>query len=269
MDSLNHLRLLLTGRPNFKQNKVNVYYWSPKWFKENIGDYLNVLITNELLKRKGLNPNKAMAHTKMLYGIGSILHIVEDNSTIWGSGVNGMCDTESIKDKKLDIRLIRGKLTHKYLTDRGHVCPENYGDPGLLVSKLFPQFSTVNKKHDAIVIPNLFDYSLLKGNCKLPIVLPTVYRWQTFFEQLNQAKFVIASSLHGIIMAESYGIPAIYLKLNKSEEIDFKFRDYYSGTERDNMKIAHSIEEAMDLGGSEIPEISSGIEESFPYELWQ
>ncbi|MDN3697721.1 polysaccharide pyruvyl transferase family protein [Vibrio cortegadensis] len=269
MNTFNDCRLLLTGRPRIKNNRVNVYYWSPKWFKENIGDYLNVLISNELLRKRGISPNKPIKETKMLYGIGSILHTVDNNSTVWGSGVNGMCDTESIRDKTLDIRLVRGKLTRNYLLERGHVCPENFGDPGLLVSQLFPEFSTVTKKHDAVVIPNLFDYDLLKSDCNLPIVLPTVYRWKKFFEELNQAKFVIASSLHGIIMAESYGIPAVYLKLNKSEEIDFKFRDYYSGTGREKMRVAHNIEEALDMGGSEIPEIPSGIESSFPYELWR
>ena len=42
----------------------------------------------------------------------------------------------------------------------------------------------------------------------------------------NKAKLVISSSLHGIILAETYGIPAILL-MDKVTNNMFKYNDYY------------------------------------------
>lgn len=264
------LVFLLSNKKNIRENGVNIYYWTPKWLKENIGDYLNIVISNELLKRQGIDPKKHIKKTRYMYGIGSIFHVVRDNATIWGSGVNGMCNTENVRGKNLDIRLVRGRLTRDYLQQRGIPCPELYGDPGLIVSRLFPEYFKIKKNKDVVIVPNLFDLNQLRTQNKLglPIIMPTVYRWRTFFKEICSAKLVIASSLHGIIIAESYGIPAVYLKLNKNEGIDFKFHDYYSGTGREMTKVAHSVEEALELGGEPLPEIPAYIEDVFPYDLW-
>ena len=42
----------------------------------------------------------------------------------------------------------------------------------------------------------------------------------------NKAKLVISSSLHGIILAETYGIPAILL-MDKVTNNMFKYNNYY------------------------------------------
>ncbi len=47
-----------------------------------------------------------------------------------------------------------------------------------------------------------------------------------FVNQILECEAVLSSSLHGLIIAHSYGIPAVALKLSENVE-DFKFGDYY------------------------------------------
>ena len=47
--------------------------------------------------------------------------------------------------------------------------------------------------------------------------------------EIYNADLVLSSSLHGIIFAHSYGVPAIHIIANTPESKDcFKFKDYYS-----------------------------------------
>ena len=54
-----------------------------------------------------------------------------------------------------------------------------------------------------------------------------------------QSQHVLTSSLHDIIVAESLGIPARFLNINKEF---FKYIDYYHGTSRNEFKPATSKE---------------------------
>ena len=49
------------------------------------------------------------------------------------------------------------------------------------------------------------------------------------FQQINNCKCILSSSLHGLIFADSYGIPNIHILF--SDTIgggEYKFKDYYS-----------------------------------------
>ena len=50
------------------------------------------------------------------------------------------------------------------------------------------------------------------------------------FEEILSCEFIISSSLHGIIFAHSFGIPAFHIICNETVPTidDFKFKDYYS-----------------------------------------
>ena len=52
---------------------------------------------------------------------------------------------------------------------------------------------------------------------------------ESFISQLTECQFILSSSLHGLIMADSFGIPNQWMVLSdKVEGKNFKFYDYYS-----------------------------------------
>ncbi|HQA91106.1 MAG TPA: hypothetical protein PK316_15725, partial [Sedimentisphaerales bacterium] len=55
---------------------------------------------------------------------------------------------------------------------------------------------------------------------------------------------VLSSSLHGLIVADAFGVPNAWLKLSdKVRGNDFKFRDYYSVYDLDEKVIPLRIEQ--------------------------
>lgn len=95
--------------------------------------------------------------------------------------------------------------------------------------------------------------------------------YKNFIDQICNCSKVISSSLHGIILAESYGIPAVFLQENMDNEL-IKFYDWYYSTNRKNIKIAYSIEEAIEMQPMALPDLESmrkNLLEAFPYDLWE
>ena len=81
---------------------------------------------------------------------------------------------------------------------------------------------------------------------------------------------IISSSLHGIILAESYGIPAIWLKDSSVDE--FKYYDWYYSTGRFNITPSLTIEDARQKSPPDLPDLQNlrkSLIDSFPYELWK
>ena len=61
--------------------------------------------------------------------------------------------------------------------------------------------------------------------------------WKKWVDDLCSCDCVISSSLHGLIIAEAYGIPTLWVKF--SDEIngnDFKFYDYYASIGQQSIK---------------------------------
>jgi len=72
--------------------------------------------------------------------------------------------------------------------------------------------------------------------------------WAEIVKKITQSRLVISSSLHGIIVAESFGIPTRFLKMTWTESL-LKYQDYYESTGRQNFRYATSIQEALKMGG--------------------
>ena len=63
--------------------------------------------------------------------------------------------------------------------------------------------------------------------------------FQSVVNKICKAKVVFSSSLHGLIFAEAYKKPAVWLKItDKIIGGNFKFDDYYEGTNRKNTPLA-------------------------------
>ncbi|MBZ2163147.1 polysaccharide pyruvyl transferase family protein [Alteromonas stellipolaris] len=252
------------------QNKV--YFWNPKDKKPNIGDYLAYETVLFALNLKDKHPLDIA--TGKILSIGSVLHFANDNDVIWGTGRNGKVNENKHTFSKLDVRSVRGPLTKAYLEGKGIAVPEMFGDPGILAPFIYPKdlLNTVSKhnKSGIVVVPQLNDnfdiYNAYKDQLVSPRQLPA-----NFISQICNAEKVITSSLHGIVLAEAFGIPAVFYDSGSGENI-FKYNDYYQGTGRQDFAIGKSIEECLDLSTQPIPDLYErqlALFASFPFDRFQ
>ena len=270
-----------------RENRVNIFDYHPdrygyRLYNEkpyNLGDSLGKVIVTFLLDQKGIDIDAHIPRKKHLFTVGSNIIGGEylqhyQNATIWGSGLlmeptGSMRLLQRLSRRKLDIRAVRGPKTMKALERMGFRCPAVFGDPAILMPLLF--HPNVEKKRKFTVIPQFYH------ECKFREEHPDTYcismntdDYQSVISEILASEIIYTSSLHGIILAEAYGVPAVFFR-GLGKDIDFKYLDYYYSTGRKNIKIATSYEEAMQMEPLPLPDLSKmqqGLLDTFPYDLW-
>lgn len=231
----------------------------------NFGDMLTPLVVEGMVRRNSLSI--ASPKPRRLLAIGSITHFAQDGDVLWGTGVNGKTPQTSYKFASLDVRAVRGPRTRERLAQMGIDAPAIYGDPALLLPALMPQLGqwAAEPVHDVTVVPNLNDYRRLRGGTD--VVNPRAPLMEVL-ERIARSRLVVGSSLHGIVIAESLGIPARLVKPNWEHAL--KYEDYYLGTGRTGIYSAESVEEAVRDGRGHEPARFDGesLMHSFPSDLW-
>lgn len=221
MNSWNHLRFGHIHHRNFG-DELNFYL-----LRELTGKPVSNLIDICKWGYKG-KPN--------LLFIGSL---VEDFTTpdtiIWGSGALYGGD-RPLRYKPKEVRAVRGKLTREYLLKNGVNCPEVYGDPALLCPLVY--MPNVEKKYKIGIIPHVDDYNhpavqALKKQGAHIIRLASYNHWHDVIDEICECEIIASSSLHGLILADAYKVPNVWITL-KGELLggEFKFKDYFSGVGR-------------------------------------
>ena len=232
----------------------------------NFGDLLGPIIVNRILELNGVSSAVSHDESRRLVAVGSILRMARDNDVVWGTGVNGKSLDGVYDFSTLDVRAVRGPLTAEFLAGRGIASPAVYGDPGLLVGTLWGSdfWKDGLPAREITIIPNLNDAAALARD---PRYISPRSEVMSVIKSIARSSFVTGSSLHAIVVAESFGIPARLIKAQK--EPDFKYRDYYLGTGRAGFQAAGSVEEAIEMGGEQPPIWSSEpLLKAFPFDLW-
>ncbi len=252
-------------------------YWSQtqKAGGKNFGDWLSVQICAHLAKRPIIHAKPSQCD---LMAIGSILERARagwfhKRIHVWGSGYK---KAFTPKRAKHHYHAVRGQFTAECLGL--NLSDIILGDPGLLAPLLVPaphkkQFSLglvphyVDQTH-----PALATFLTAHPNTKLIDVFAPV---ETVLQDIASCDMIAASSLHGLIVADAYHIPNVWLKL--SDLLvggDFKFKDYYSAF---NLDIPAKIEGSKGFNLSQIhtairdyarpglAELQAKLVQSFPY----
>ncbi len=222
--------------------KTTAYWYDTE---ANFGD---MLTPNILRKIFNISLEHAEPQNCNIYAIGSILESLFTNSMslrkrikklfnkpviIWGSGfIKPEQNQKYISIRKMDVRAVRGKLTleriQKYIKTKQDIV---LGDPGLLCSMLIDT-SNINKKYELGIIPHYVDSKspyLNNINVKNSVIIDITKPVEHVLKQIAQCKCIISSAMHGLIAADSLGIPNIRMIL--SDKIiggDYKYNDYYS-----------------------------------------
>ena len=218
----------------------NRYLFKTK--KHNIGDDLNMIFLENCFGGIIIKPEYSLFSQRPTYAfIGSILEYVCNQNRrvfVWGTGFkfskNRLDSYEISKNKYLAVR---GPLTRDIVLKSGGECPEIYGDPGILLSQYFK----INKK-------NIYKFGIIPHNTEIntecvrrlksnPIIhFLDIVNYSTlrdFLEQMNSCEYILSSSLHGIIIADSYNIPNLWVRFSENIDGDgFKYRDYFLGARK-------------------------------------
>ena len=261
----------LDGRKALK-NRVNLEWWN---YKANIGDVLSPIICNWMLERKNLSFDFQTKKTYHLMAVGSICGEGQVDATVWGSGVHNDRLADNIyrwrRIRKLDVRAVRGPMTAEILKKAGYECPQAYGDPAILMPLIYmPDKNKLEKKYKISVVLHFLEKKGHNERSEVHYINVETRDYEFFIDELVSSELVISSSLHGIILAESYGVPAIFVKEGIESEF-LKFKDWYSSTDRSDFTFAENISEAMEMTPNRLPDLDrmrDALMAAFPYDLW-
>ena len=196
---------------------MKVWYWNRT---KNFGDALGPAI----LKRLGLKFElvERMGQADLVT-CGSVLGFgrFQNGCRFWGTGI--MDDSHgglhpTVADT-YEFLAVRGELTRIYAKAPDDVV---MGDPGILVPELW---TATGKRSGLGVVPHYVDKRQYPFADRVINVQDDV---DTVIRDIASCDRILSSSLHGLIVAQAYGIPAMRLHHPAVKGGDFKWADYQS-----------------------------------------
>jgi pyruvyltransferase len=228
-----------------------MYWWRPApplTNRANFGDELGPYLVEALF---GLRTVWAESSACEIAAAGSIIEIMlsskkKNRPVLWGSGMFYE-SSGAIAAEEFEVTAVRGHLTKARIKDVDSQVA--LGDPGLLAQVLVG--ATPRKKHLLGLVPHFLDADL-----------PAVTQLQTWpgvtvidvtepapkvVREIAQCHYVLSSSLHGLIVADSVGTPNAYLALSNDTRIGGpnKFLDYYSVFADPDRQLCFPLAEVM------------------------
>ena len=259
--------------------------------EENFGDAL----TLDILRYLNISFVPVEPTDATLVALGSVLQFFTSDTpqpfpasreslAIWGSGfVQPALGTRELFLRHVSVHALRGALSRSRCEKiLGRPLRDvALGDPGLLAAKAIP-LSTEKKKYDVGIVCHYVDASidvaervrLQSSSLKIISARGDAGR---VCREICECRVILSSSLHGLVVADSYGIPNQWITL--SSNIlggPYKFRDYYSAfgiTHVEPMDLRTAIltdqdvrrvEELYPIQQQEVRRICDALERAFP-----
>jgi len=222
------------------------WYSSDRVERVNFGDDLSPVLVERLSGRRVVS---APPHMADLVAIGSVLQHLGRNLRkprcwvervregrlgrihVWGTGTFGPSDLPP--RALVTVHAVRGPNTRAAMGLDDRVA---LGDPGLLVDRFdLPRQPQVRWG----IVPHVDDFrqpgvaiaqAALPGARVIDLTRPEV---PATLAAIRSCDFVLSSSLHGLIAADAFGIPNLWLSLSeKFYGGAWKFHDYFASVER-------------------------------------
>jgi pyruvyltransferase len=200
--------------------KLPLVWWNQT---SNFGDLLSPWLARKISGKDVVYADRAKPH---YLAVGSILDKANDNSIIWGSGSFGT-ERRNNMPKGATYLATRGPLTRNRIDTAKLRCPRIYGDPALLVPRYYPR--TKEPSHELGLIVRWSETNLREGINVEGVKLIDFARSdvEAVIDDILSCKRVFSSSLHGLILADAYGIPNAWKVSNSPKGREFKFWDYF------------------------------------------
>jgi hypothetical protein len=248
------------------------------WWKAepNFGDAINPLVVAHV---SGRTVEHCGARKADLFAIGSMMQVVKRTQkeprqngallAVWGTGLLNPVFGHDFLDN-IEVALLRGPVTAALLK----VQHKRFGDPGLLIDQVLPFSGTRSDRigvvphYTQIEDPALLDF--VASDAALVLIDPRDDPAQVCF-QIAACAHVFASSLHGLIVADAYGVPNTWITPEGQSWL--KYLDYAASVGRRDMLAPSTPAQAKARTGRQIDYVE-GIEaaraallDSFPKRL--
>lgn len=279
----------------FRGKKIlRLYYYKC----ENIGDILNEMLIEKLY---GIQVKEDLHIKAEMISIGSILDRLLSNGKVgqllklqkyadtdnpihvWGTGFMHLYEDEQEFVRPMKIHALRGELTRQQVSQIAKKeCHCVLGDPGLLASLLLKK--RPEKKFDVGIIPHYVDeknpvFEQMKKCYKkqgmTALIIDVKEEPMKVLRQIAKCKVILSTSLHGLIIADSFGIPNKWCEASDKILGDgYKYRDYYSafGVEEKpfnltdgQMPILSEVKEKYQISPEKVKQKKRELLRSFPY----
>jgi pyruvyltransferase len=193
---------------------------------KNFGDTLSLPILSHFAGRAVERADRDEAG-KVL-AVGSVMHCMRPDDVVWGTGVQ---EDRRYSGARTTFLAVRGPISRAAI-DNADV-PAVYGDPGLLLPHVYDP--DVEVTHDLGIVPHYLDAMLSRQKHPDALHISVKRDWRHVVRRIKSCRRVIATSLHGIVAAEAYGVPVVWhgSYSRKLVSTNLKFQDYFLGTGRE------------------------------------
>ncbi|WP_167288806.1 polysaccharide pyruvyl transferase family protein [Nocardioides seonyuensis] len=163
---------------------------------------------------------------------------------------------------------VRGALTREVY---GESADLPLGDPGLLARALYKSRSPRSK---VILLPHFSAFGTVSGRQSIQAgaakgmhVLPPTLAVDDVCQAIADARLVITSSLHGLIVGHATRTPTILCTFGHTQEPDFKYFDYMSPYRRSptlvpfSHLLEHGVRNWEEAAAEEVEAVSDEIDD--------
>lgn len=214
--------------------KIPMRWWDNT---RNFGDLLGPWLVEQMT---GIEVTWVPKHEPHYITIGSVLGRVSPSTVAWGTGSFGSEHKSNITRGSRYLAA-RGPLTRARLEMFKQQCPAVYGDPALLV----PEFHSAvgQQEHELGVILRWSENrrkALFNVDGVKMIDLENGDIEETL-DAITSCKLIVSTSLHGLILADAYGIPNSWLIADTGYGKEHKFWDYLLSVHKERDPIEFDI----------------------------
>lgn len=190
------------------------------WYSSsNFGDNLNHFLIRKLSGKPVVYADRIRPHYIVC---GSILTEANPYSTVWGAGFSWM--HEQPYDHNAKYIAVRGNLS----AERLQKSVQYVGDPALLLPLLYTP--PTSKIYECGIVPHWSEYEYFLNEYPDIHIIDPFQSTTDFIDDLVSCEKIISTGLHGLIVADAYNIPNVWVAGISGIDI-FKYLDYYSTVE--------------------------------------
>ncbi|MGF0117728.1 polysaccharide pyruvyl transferase family protein [Promicromonospora sp. Marseille-Q5078] len=206
------------------EGKIPLNYFT---YRPNFGDLLSPWLVTTMTGRKVVVADRAKPHYVV---IGSIINQTTAHSVVWGSGTYG---TEGKSEVAPDAQYtaVRGPLTRAKLGASkgfGIDVPQVYGDPALLLPLYYMPKVPVTHEYGVAVRWSERRWARATFGPGVKLIDFARTDVEAVVRELLSCRRIVTSSLHGLIVADAYGIPSAWLASGSPRGGVYKFYDYFA-----------------------------------------